>query len=230
MSFFNKEDTMQLNEELLKNSVSESVARINDIINEYYEKWYIKPEDKICESVYNNLIKAFESYGKYICSTYNKEGLFKEINKDFEDEGEMILQYLREAVAIVEKHYSCSLANEVQNLIVDLRGLCYRILGSSYIEEIDNLKHRIAHYNYLGNHTEYNKIKSLVETTKIFYRDIAYVELKRMHEIFGANFILKNIESELSVIPEIEDKYLRSTLLEFLKDYIILDKIEIKID
>lgn len=229
MSFFNKEDTMQFDEELLKKSVSESVARINDIINEYYEKWYIKPEDKICESVYNNLIKAFESYGKYICFTYNKEGLFKEINKDFENEGEMILQYLREAVAIVEKHYSCSLADGVQNLIIDLRGLCYRRLDSVY-EEINNIKCRIAYYNYLENHTEYNKIKILVEITKIFYRDISYVELKRMHEFFGANFILKNIESELSVIPEIEDKYLRSTLLEFLKDFIILDKIEIKID
>ena len=72
---------------------------------------------------------------------------------------------------------------------------------------------------YLKLHNEYEKVNDLFD----LYWQIEEKYVNDIIYLIGNKVILEEFYKKLSVIPTIEDKYLRSTVCEFFKDRIKLD-------
>lgn len=209
---------MELAREVIVNEVKSIVERINNTLNEYYDKYYIYPERSVCKDIYSNLSRAYATNGKMQCSYVVKDTpLFNDF--DNEDESKILIICVRNAVNMVLKNYNIDVADEVKNMIKVLRERSKNYLSDADFEKIDEISKELFFNRYAKAHNEYDKVKELFDINRERYSsDFRYV-----YELLGTKLLLEEFERRIEVIPTIEDKYLKSSICEYFKGFITFE-------
>lgn len=209
---------MELVKEVIVEEIKSIVKRINNTLNEYYNKYYIYPERSVCKDIYNNLSRAYASIGKMqYYHMINDAPLFNDFNN--EDESEILIICVRNVVNMVLKNYNIDVADEVHNMIKNVKKHSKIYLSNADFEKIDEISKEIFFNRYAKAHNEYYKVKVLFDINKERYSsDFRYV-----YELLGTKLLLEEFERKIEVIPMIEDKYFRSSICEYFKGCITFE-------
>lgn len=208
---------MEIRKDVMSKEVEEIAIRIEKTFGEYYKKSYLVPEKGVAEELYNTLSKAYASNGSSLCSNILKDKIFEDVEKDTNFHA--CMNYLKQAVYIVLTHYSYDLASATERTLRTIKNYSKEFLGQKNLEEINALINDILQENYIKEHEEFCKIKELFELINLFNENLKKRDLVYVHELMGAKMFFELLESKISTIDTIEDKYLKSNICEYLIDH-----------
>lgn len=209
---------MESRNQLIKIEVKEMAQRIEKTFMDYCEKFYLVPEKSICEELYITLSNAYSSNGSALCSNMLKCKIFEDIDVDKDTNFHMCMNYLKQAVFIVLTHYDWRLSSSTERTLRTIKNYSKEFLSSKDLEEINTLIKDISQENYIKGHKEFDKIKELFDLIKVFNVDVKKSDLLYVHELMGAKMFFELLESKISSITTIDDKYLKSTVCEYFSN------------
>lgn len=195
--------------ELIKSKFIEEknkiLQRIDNTFREYYEKYYISPEKSTCKEIYLNMSKALSLNGKILCKKSSKDTG----NIEYYYEKEALIRCFYNVVELLLTHYNIELAECVGEMFRKIENdIKMGITEDEYRKIAPYLK--IGVEEYFMSHKEYTKIMDIFDL---------YEEIELDNWIY-IDKVLERFEEKIEVIPTIEDKYLRSTICEYFKDFL----------
>lgn len=207
---------MELTKKAIVEEMKNTLENINNTLNQYYDKFYISPERCVCREVYTNLSKAFEWSGNLFGTYFVKNTLFENFEHESESEkSEILLMCIKNVVDIVINHYNEDIASDVIEILKDVRDRNKSFLTCENLEKISNYIEDLDISRYIKSHKEFEKVRNLICINyEISLRDVEYI-----YQLLGNKVLLEKFEEELLVIPTIKDKYFRSAVCEYLKEY-----------
>jgi len=193
------------------------VRRINNDVDGYFREYYIYPERSILRDIYNNLQKASISYGKLVSTSLTEDTIFDYFTS--EDDSEILKICFQNIVKIILNNYNIEVADCIIKILNKIQGHCKKYIIDIDYETLSEIICQMGVSKYLKLHNEYEKVNDLFD----LYWQIEEKYVNDIIYLIGNKVILEEFYKKLSVIPTIEDKYLRITVCEFFKDRIKLD-------
>lgn len=206
----------------LGEKLKETVIRIDNLIDDYYDKYHIEAEAYDYQKVYDYLLHAFDSCKNLVYLDSCSGDFLCSVKTDFTegDEIQAMLSYIEMSQMYVREHYNEDFAHDVKNIINKIYTMVGDIVSEENSEKISKIKNSLNCTNYIESHEEYSKLKYLFDVRELIFSDIFRERLNRVIAI-GAITTLEEFEKELiDKIAMIEDKYLKSTILYYFKDTI----------
>ncbi len=188
-----------------KNNILE---RIDNTFREYYEKYYISPEKRICKKIYLNMSKALSLNGKILCKNSSKDTE----NIEYYYDKKALIKCLYNVVELLLTHYNIELAECVGGMFRKIENDIKMGITEEEYRKIDPYL-KIGVEVYFMSHKEYVKIMDIFD----LYEEIEFDNWSYIDKV------LKEFEEKILEIPTIEDKYLRSAICEYFKDGLIFE-------
>lgn len=203
--------------EAILNDIGILVRRINNDIDGYYREYYIYPKRSIFKDIYNNLYKAFTSHGKLVGSNLVIDTPFYDFVS--KDEDEILIICIQNVVKIVFNNYNIEVAKDTTGILNKIQKYSKECISDIQYEMLSEIIHKISFFNYLKFHREYEKVKELFDIYDLI--DEEYDNDIKL--LLGNKILLEEFYRKLSVIPTIEDKYLKSSICEYFKGIITFE-------
>lgn len=218
---------MYITKSELSEKLKETVIRIDNLIDDYYDKYYIEPYEHDCTMVLDYLYSAFNYLKDVLYFDAIAGDLFSMVKRDFlkGDETNKVIECLESARDYIYKRYNEEVADETESAISIIAELGESTLSKENLKKIDEIKDSLNYRNYFKSHEEYDLVKYLFDLEIILRNDVFFEMNLSRTAIIGTIDVLEEFERKLkNLIPTIKDSYLRSSILYWLKDYITIDK------
>ena len=110
---------MYITKSELSEKLKETVIRIDNLIDDYYDKYHIEAEAYDYQKVYDYLLHAFDSCKNLVYLDSCSGDFLCSVKTDFTegDEIQAMLSYIEMSQMYVREHYNEDFAHDVKNII-----------------------------------------------------------------------------------------------------------------
>lgn len=209
----------------LQNILSETIKRIDKYIDFCYNNHHLEMTKSFQNHIYKRLIKAYEYIGRILAIRKTGELFYDyDYDRQLDIRSEIInlLNYIEEILNLVGICYDVELAKKVKAVLIHIKNTnrYMDIFDMETVQIIDEYIERTDPLSYFKSHEEYTKLERLLELENEFLSEASNMSLTSKSDYIRIITILKNIEKELHIINDLDDQYLKSAVLYYLKQNI----------